>query len=113
MNPTDLQTRIPSIKAECEEILRLSEKARPAPWHAEVTPSNDFVMSGRAYVCSLATLTGREDDFRFIVHARNVSPAMARVVLVTIKNLEDLIKLGAGIGEQYLESIAIQWNRND
>lgn len=84
----ELQTRISAIKAECERVIELSEKATAGPWNAEITPSNDFVMAGPRYICTLATLSGRGDDFNFIAHSRNVSPAMARVVLWAIDQYE-------------------------
>lgn len=84
MNP-ELQQRISAIKAECEEILRQDKEIMAAPWHADINYANDFVMSGKRYVCGLATMVGREPEFRFIAHSRNVSPAMARVVLMCIQ----------------------------
>lgn len=102
MNP-ELQQRIAAIKAECEEILRLSEKATPGPWRFVDSPSNQTVQGSTRPVCALATLSSRDDDFRFIAHARNVSPAMARVVMMTI---DDGVAQGDDI---FLEIIANRW----
>lgn len=97
---TDLQTRIAAIKAECEEILRLSEKATAGPW----SPDEKFVDSaGRGPEIAMCNGYGRESNAAFIAHARNVSPAMARVVIDCIRwftNMED---------ESALEDIANQW----
>lgn len=88
MNP-DLQTSIAAIKAECEEILRLSEKATAGLWKSHL----NWVTRGPQSVAK-TLLKSKEDDASFIAHARNVSPSMARVVVATIKNIEFALRIG-------------------
>ena len=99
----DLQTRIAAIKAECEQIIFLSEKAHKAPWHAKIEPNRELLMVGQKVLLAAGEFARRDDDIRFIAHSRNVSPAMARVVIDCIRwftNMED---------ESALEDIANQW----
>lgn len=111
---TDLQSRIAAIKAECEEILKLSEKATAGPWRVYENMDNtpycgDYraIDAGRGYFSGGTGfgLNGflSSQDARFIAHSRNVSPAMARVVIDCIRwftNMED---------ESALEDIANRW----
>lgn len=108
---TNLQTRIAAIKAECEEILRLDKTATPRGWICgclanDDHPCNCTYILAEPYCGSIAEITvgngkpisdGGNDappveeaksNLRLLVKARNVSPAMARVVIVTIRNIE-------------------------
>lgn len=86
----DLQTRIAAIKAECEEIIRLDKVATAGPWGVI-----DSCMA---------------PDAEFVIRARNVSPAMARIVLTTIQKLEECNMPHLQIRiDQSLESIASKW----
>jgi hypothetical protein len=97
VNP-ELQQRIAAIKAECEEILRLSEKANGGSWKAE---GNSVWGINHDKIC-----ISSPSDAPFIAHARNVSPAMARVVLATIRWFEEL---GEHRSVAPLEHLANQW----
>src|SRR5574343_528046 len=115
---TVLQTRLAAIKAKCEEMLRLSEKATQGDWHVE--KGRDHVWIGNKCIISvnLWEIVHSEDikDFkdeaieqavnnaRFIAHARNVSPAMARVVLGTLAEAEKMKDMEGG--DMWLEEIA-------
>lgn len=105
---TDLQTRIAAIKAECEEILKLSEKAHQAPWHTKTEPNRELLMVGQKVLLAAGDFARRDDDIRFIAHARNVSPAMARVCLLAIKYAE-LQTDNLDAGSELLRHIAKQW----
>ncbi len=84
---TDLQARIAAIKAECEEILRLSEKATAGPWRA----AGNLVKCHDGFVADCYGGEEMEEETaRFIAASRNVSPAMARVVVATINRWEAL-----------------------
>lgn len=78
---TDLQTRIAAIKAQCKKIIRLNENATPGPWSAD----EDCVMSTHGIV---GYSVNSDDEAEFIAHSRNVSPAMARVVVQLIEYVE-------------------------
>lgn len=101
---SDLQTSIAAIKAECENVLRLSEKATAGPWEADGFAGCDSVRSAdKTEVCYTSGRFIDEPacpDASFIAHARNVSPAMARVVLMMIDECQ--------LREDW-ESIANQW----
>jgi hypothetical protein len=93
-----MELSYPTIKAECEEILRLSEKANGGPWKAE---GNSVWGINHDKIC-----ISSPSDAPFIAHARNVSPAMARVVLATIRWFEEL---GEHRSVAPLEHLANQW----
>ena len=102
MNP-ELQQRISHIKAECEEILRLGEKATPGPMKAG---TKGFTIGGLSYTpknVGTLDIPVTELDLAFIAHSRNVSPAMARVVVMVI---DDGVAQGDDV---FLEIIANQW----
>lgn len=79
----ELQTRIAAIKAECEKVIELDKLATAGPW-GEI----DGTMA---------------PDAEFVIRARNVSPAMARVVLWSIRDAE------MKCDNFLLRSIANQW----
>lgn len=93
---TNLQTRIAAIKAECEEIIELSEKATAGKWQEDTA---GVFTGGRD---NPIVTTPRYYDRAFIAHSRNVSPAMARVVLECIKWCESSNTFA-------MERIANQW----
>lgn len=123
MNP-ELQARIAAIKAECEEILRLSEKATQGDWHVEKGRDHVWIGNKSSGSVNLWEIVHSKDieDFkdeaieqavnnaRFIAHSRNVSPAMARVVLFTINQLIecDLSHMKHDM-ERALEMVVKRW----
>lgn len=108
---TDLQTRIAAIKAECKEIIRLEKSVVPNKW--SIVPGSrgglydTMVVSGGTDPTFV--LDGYRDDCAFIAHFRNVSPAMARVVVAAISYLETRCELGSRLSGSALEDIANQW----
>lgn len=116
MNP-DLQQRISAIKAECEEILRKEQLiAGPGKWSVGRDDSGrPCVMRYEWYVAEMTEYSpgnGKEctmtENASFIAHARNVSPAMARVVLGALAEAEKMKDMEGG--DMWLESIADQWD---
>jgi hypothetical protein len=123
MNRTDLSASIAAIKAECEEILRLSEKATAGPW--SVSTNNTTDPGGQPLFPGVRDSKGEllldvfgfsdtvKADASFIAASRNVSPAMARVVVGAINRWEVLAPVwstGSGLCAQLaLEEIANQW----
>lgn len=106
MNP-ELQQRIAAIKAECEEILRLSEKANGGSWKAE---GNSVWGINHDKIC-----ISSPSDAPFIARARNVSPAMARVVLCALRQWDAGPELGyvpQVVADVALETIADRWDGN-
>ena len=108
----DLQQRIVAIKAECEEILKLSEKATPGPWEvlADSRPWEVWDKAGQHQIANLSPrrafssgMSTTKDNARFIAASRNVSPAMARVVVMVI---DDGVAQGDDV---FLEIIADRW----
>lgn len=82
---TDLQTRIAAIKAECERVIELDKLASVAPW--ESLQLRRAIVSGDCAEVMSDGMTSRV-DYDFIAQSRNVSPAMARVVLGSIQYAE-------------------------
>lgn len=107
MNP-ELEQRISAIKAACEEILRLSEKATAGPW----SPAGNLVKCRDGFVADCYGGEEMEEETaRFIAASRNVSPAMARVVLGVLERCNSLAD-ERHHGRPYLamlEYIANQW----
>lgn len=116
------QTRIAAIKAECEEIIRLSEKATQGDWHVEKGRDHVWIGNKSSGSINLWEIVHDKDieDFkdeaieqavnnaRFIATSRNVSPAMARVVLIALDALEKSAHYWID-NKTALESIADQW----
>lgn len=117
MNP-ELQQRIAAIKAECEEILRLSEKATAGPW--SVSTNNTTEPGGQPLFPGVRDSKGEllldvfgfsdtvKADASFIAASRNVSPAMTRVVVIALDALEKSAHYWVD-NKTALESIADQW----
>ena len=112
---TELQQRIAAIKEECEEILRQEQLiAGPGKWEAQLDDTGKpCIMCDEYYVAEMTMLApgnGKDctmqENAAFIAHSRNVSPAMARVVLATIRWFEEL---GEHRSVAPLEHLANQW----
>lgn len=117
---SELQQRIAAIKAECIRVVELSENATVGPWKNHL----NWVTRGPQSVAK-TLLKSKEYDASFIAHARNVSPAMARVVVAALECLERQVNepdwnshmcdndgLGCRaceLADEFLESIANQW----
>lgn len=126
---TELQTRISAIKAECEEILRLDGLATAGPWginkYDDVICDAGIVAETFSAAIPMFPAIVVHTNARFIAHSRNVSHAMARVVLSALECLENQVNEpgwsghmcdndGMGcpacdLAEKRLESIAEQW----
>lgn len=109
---TNLQARIAAIKAKCEEMLRLSAKATAGPWFSNgryigTRFHKSYVGEARDENGNWCNTEKSNSDASFIAHARNVSPAMARVVLGTLAEAEKMKDMEGG--DMWLESIANQW----
>lgn len=100
----DLQARIAAIRAECEKVIELNAKLDPWKWKTrkqyigdghEVYPlvGNKRKPEDIGEWSSVAACEHQDKkDFhnaRFIAHSRNVSPAMARVIVMAIRYAED------------------------
>jgi len=103
--------RIDAIKAECAKILRLEKAIVPNQWSVVPGRGNglydSMVVSGGSDPTFV--IDGYRDDCVFIAHARNVSPAMARVALFAIEQFEIGANNGDFSDKCSLESIADQW----
>lgn len=109
---TELKQRLDAIKAECKQIIALSEKAHQAPWHAKIEPNRELLMFGQKVLLAAGDFARRDDDIRFIAHARNVSPALARVVLCAIEQWEIMPEvefIHHHVCESALKGLANEW----
>jgi hypothetical protein len=106
-------TTIEDIKQQVREIIELADKATQKEWHAvELTVYAD---SGEV-ACTATTGRTVEDDrhnAHFITACRNLTPKMARALLMAIENLE-LIHESSPMGEyaawDALETIRREWD---
>lgn len=112
---TDLQSRIAAIKAECEEIIRLDKLATAGPWmpHSVSDEHSTFDFIIDDCECDASSAYIYDHNAHFIAHSRNVSPAMARVVMDTISRWEHMATEWSSesgmLAQIALEEIANQW----
>ncbi len=112
---TELPT-IQQIKDALKAHIAEAEAATPGPWYYWDQKNNDFVATGEKegkLICALAGFTSKPNEFTFIAHARTMSPAACKCLLLAIEgleaahfasNLEDYSAWGA------LESIRQEWH---
>ncbi len=74
---------IETLKQELREFIKLSETITPGKW----TNLKNGVASSDGHILCMA---GREENFAFIARSRNISPTMAKMLLVAVESLECL-----------------------
>lgn len=109
-------TTINQIKAELRDIINLSDKATPGPWHKECHDNsfeNGYAVGGKKHVFIASRLV--EDNASFIATSRNLTPKMAQALLTAIEGLEVYANIGGtvvlvgGDARNAIETIRREW----
>jgi hypothetical protein len=95
-----MKDKIEKLKQELREFIELSKTITEREWE----PSQETVWSGGVRVCAYT----EEVDATFIARSRNISPAMAECLLITISKLEFYNDNGCP-GMALLEEILTIW----
>jgi hypothetical protein len=83
------------LKTEIRDYIAMSEKATDGPWKAtlETLPSKRpfiTITGEQSFVCHVCSTSKVREDAAFIARSRNISPVIAKALLVAIEGLEDL-----------------------
>ncbi len=109
-------TTIEQIKDALKAHIAEAEAATPGPWYYWDQKNNDFVATGEKegkLICALAGFTSKPNEFTFIAHARTMSPAACKCLLLALENLEDIACQTGGAAcdaRVTLESIRQEWH---
>ena len=117
-------TTIEQIKDALKTHIAEAEAATPGPWYYWNLKDNDVIATGEETgkaICALAGLSSKPAEFTFIAHARTMSPAACKCLLLAIEGLAKVayVKEDAGqpdhsfVGRTAafaLESIRQEWH---
>lgn len=66
--------------AELAEIEELNRNRTQGDWEFVDAEGNQFVMAGDEYICALAGVFARDNDFKFIARAAVITPKLVQAV---------------------------------
>lgn len=87
-------TTITQLKTELREFIELSETIPEKSWQLSYFPDDSresiSVVSGGLTICNYWSQGGNTTNATFIARSRNISPTMAKMLLVAVEGLERL-----------------------